>query len=84
MSSPMAGLLCTLIWATAAHNSSVRSDEGLTLEASAFQVFRCGDSAFVGSFDKAEFLDYYTNRILLIIISHGFVGELQGWRWIAL
>ena len=36
--------------------SSVRvSDEGLTLEASAFQIFQGGNSTFTNSFDKTKF-----------------------------
>ena len=39
------------------HNFSVRSDEGLTLVTSAFQIFHGGNSTFVISFDKTKFLD---------------------------
>ena len=34
------------------HNSSIRCDEGLTLETSAFQIFHGGHSTFINSFDK--------------------------------
>ena len=33
-----------------------RSDEGLTLETPAFQIFHGGNSAFINSFDKTKFL----------------------------
>ena len=32
-----------------------RSDEGLTLETSAFQIFHGGNSTFIISFDKTKF-----------------------------
>ena len=37
------------------HNSSIRSDEGLMLETSAFQTFHGGNSIFINSFAKAIF-----------------------------
>ena len=37
------------------HNSSIRSDEGLMLETSAFQTFRGGNSIFINSFAKTIF-----------------------------
>ena len=37
-------------------NAHIRSDEGLTLETSAFQIFHGGNSTFINSFDKTEFL----------------------------
>ena len=33
-----------------------RSDEGLTLETSAFQIFHGGNFTFINSFDKNKFL----------------------------
>ena len=33
-----------------------RSDEGLTLETSAFQISQGGNSTFINSFDKTKFL----------------------------
>ena len=33
-----------------------RSDEGLTLETSAFSIFHGGNSIFINSFDKTKFL----------------------------
>ena len=38
--------------------SSDRSDEGLTLETSAFQIFHGGNFTFINSFDKTKFLFY--------------------------
>ena len=38
------------------HNSSIRSNEGLTLEKSAFQIFHGGRSTFINSFDETKFL----------------------------
>ena len=32
----------------------IRSDEGLTLETSAFQIFHGGNSTFINSFDKTK------------------------------
>ena len=43
---------------TAPHNSSIRSDEGLTLETSAFKIFHGGYSTFINSFDKTQFLPH--------------------------
>ena len=34
-------------------NVNIRSDEGLALEMSAFQLFHCGNSTFISSFDKS-------------------------------
>ena len=34
----------------------IRSDEGLTLETSAFLIFHGGNSTFINSFDKTKFL----------------------------
>ena len=36
--------------------NSIRSDEGLTLETSAFQIFHGGNFTFINSFDKTKFL----------------------------
>ena len=38
------------------HNSSIRSDEGLMLETSAFLNFHGGNSTFTNLFDKTKFL----------------------------
>ena len=35
--------------------NSICSDEGLTLETSAFQIFHGGNSTFINSFDKTKF-----------------------------
>ena len=43
-------------YTTTTHNSSIRPDEGLTLETSAFQIFHGGNSTFINSFDKTNFL----------------------------
>ena len=40
------------------HNSSIRSDEGLMLEMSAFQIFHGGNSTFINSFDKTKFFSH--------------------------
>ena len=48
------------------HNETIiqwiRSDEGLTLETSAFQIFHGGNSTFINSFDKTKFL-YYSMKL---------------------
>ena len=36
-------------------NSSIRSDEGLTPETSAFQIVHGGSSTFINTFDKTKF-----------------------------
>ena len=41
--------------ATTPHNSSVRSDEGLTLE---MPIFHGGNSTFINSFDATQFLKF--------------------------
>ena len=40
---------------TTTHNSFIRSDEALTLETSAFQIFHGGNSTFINSFDETKF-----------------------------
>ena len=49
----------------APHNSSIRSDEGLTLETSAFLTFHCGNSTFMTSFDKTKFLFKLSTGLLV-------------------
>ena len=44
------------------HNRHIRSDEGLTLETSAFQIRHGGNSTFINSFDKTKFLFTYHNH----------------------
>jgi len=51
----MAKLLYTFIKTNNIHNSSIRSDEGLTLETSALQLFHGGNSTFINSFEKPNF-----------------------------
>ena len=51
----MAKLRHTLIKTNNTHNSSIRSDEGLTLETSAFQIAHGGNSTFINTFDKTKF-----------------------------
>ena len=43
-------------WSTKESRAALRSDEGLTLETSAFQIFHGGNSTFINSFDKTKFL----------------------------
>ena len=50
----MAKLFHTNTEPTTAHNSSIRFDEGLPLETSAFQIFPGGNSTFLNSFDKLK------------------------------
>ena len=52
----MAKLLHTLIKTNNIHNSSIRSDEGLTLEMSALLIFHGGNSTFINTLDKTKFL----------------------------
>ena len=37
---------------------ALRHNEGFTLETSAFQIFRGGNSTFMNSFDEIQFLFY--------------------------
>ena len=50
----MAKLLHTLIKTNSTQNSSIRSDEGLTLETSAFQIVHGGNSTLIDTFDKTK------------------------------
>ena len=50
----MAKLLYTCIKTNNTHNSSIRSDEGLKLETSAFQIVHGGNSILVNRLDKTE------------------------------
>ena len=52
----MTKLIHALIKTNNTHNSSIRSDEGLTLDTSAFQIFRGGSSTFINSFDETQCL----------------------------
>ena len=52
---PMAKLFHTRIKTNITHNSSIRSDEGLTLETSAFQIVHGGNSTLTNTFDKTKF-----------------------------
>ena len=36
------------------HNSSIRSDEGLTLQTSAFQIVHSGNATFINTFDHRQ------------------------------
>ena len=51
----MAKLFHTRIETNNTHNSSSLSDEGLTLETSAFQIIHGGISTFINTFDKTKF-----------------------------
>ena len=51
----MAKLLHTFT-KTDTHNFCIRSDERITLEMSAFQIFYSGNSTFTSLFDKTKFL----------------------------
>ena len=49
-------------------SNPIRSDEGLTLETSAFQIFHGGNFTFINSFDKTKVLydfrpDIYMEKI---------------------
>ena len=52
----MAKLLHILIKTNNTHDCSIRSDDGLKLETSAFQIFHHGNSTFINSFDETKFL----------------------------
>ena len=58
----MAKLLHTRIKTNNTHNSSIRSDEGLTLETSAFQIVHGGSSTFINTFDKTKFSCFTLQR----------------------
>ena len=47
---------------TAPHNSSIPSEEGLMLEASALQIFHGGYSTFINLFDKTKFLFHFPTK----------------------
>ena len=51
----------------------IRSDEGLTLEASASQIFHDGNSNFINSFDKTKFSSF----TLTSKQHHGFFRKLK-------
>ena len=52
----------------------IRSDEGLTLETSAFLIFHSGYSTFINSFDKTKFLSI-SDVILIMLQILRFVLE---------
>ena len=39
-------------------SEGIPSDEGLTLDTSAFQIFYSGNSTFINSFDKTKFWSF--------------------------
>ena len=45
----------------------MRSEEGLTLETSALQIFHGGNSTFINSFDKTKFLCFTVPRTQIIV-----------------
>ena len=49
-------------------NLRIRSDKGLTLETSAFQIFHGGNSTFINSFDKAKFSSFYVSSTLHVCL----------------
>ena len=49
-----------------------RSDEGLTLETSAFQIFHGGNFTFINSFDKTKFLLLTSDGNLNIAFSFAY------------
>ena len=55
----------------------VRSDEGLTLETSAFQIFHGGNLTFINSFDKSKFL-FNPVRETVVPITH---DKLKSVNW---
>ena len=52
-------------------NLRIRSDKGLTLETSAFQIFDGSNSTFkfINSFDKAKFSSFYVSSTLYVCLS---------------
>ena len=48
----------------------IRSDKGLTLETSAFQIFHGGNSTFINSFDKTKFSSFYVSSTLYVCLSY--------------
>ena len=50
----MAKLFQTRIKTKNTHNSTIRSDEALTLETSAFQIFHGGNLTFINTFDHRQ------------------------------
>ena len=62
----MAKLLHTRIKANNTHNSSIRSDEGLTLETSAFQIDHGGNSTFINTFDETKFSCSIIDDLIII------------------
>ena len=47
-------ITCTIRLVFIYKNDVIRSDEGLTLETSAFQIFHGGNFTFINSFDKNQ------------------------------
>ena len=62
MFPPLAKPFDPLVKANNTHNSSIRSDEGLTLETSAFQIFHGSNSTFINSFGKPFFVSLSHRR----------------------
>ena len=69
----------------------IRSDEGLTLETSAFQIFHGGNSTFINSFDKTQFcfdLSHRRSTTVSLETRNSFLDKklqsLQPWvkKWV--
>ena len=45
---------CTYVYTIVCGYFDIRSDEGLTLETSAFRIFHGGNSTFINSFDETK------------------------------
>ena len=56
-------------------NSSIRSDEGVTLETSAFQIFHGSNSTFINPFDKTKFSCFTLPQTQ----HHSFFLEIRNW-----
>ena len=49
------------------HENFIRSDEGLTLKTSAFQLFHGGNSTVINYYDKTKFSDLHILNKMIII-----------------
>ena len=53
-----------------------RSDEGLTLETSAFEIFHGGNSTFINSFDKTNFLYDFKSFAITTLLKFRYLSPL--------
>ena len=61
-----------------------RSDEGLTLETSGFEIFHGGNSPFINSFYKTIFLHNFKSFAITTLLKFWYLSPLYRYRYLNL